>query len=263
MPSNGQFHHVVLEVSDLERSERFYGEAIGLEPVGRGAFPEDGPNSAFETGDGQYVVLVERPVVASDGPGVHTNFMVPTEEYHAVYDRLKALGSLVIDHRAEQRSVGEVSTYFNDPDGHRLQITALAPEAFIVPPSRQGKVVAGRIEDFPIGSVTHIKEGKFYVVRLQEGMLAINEVCTHMHCLVTYQQEHYRFYCACHYNKFTRKGEHIGYTPGVAPLHTYAIEFVDGQVVVDTDKTQPRSVEQAATMLPVPEPSTTSSGGQR
>ncbi len=252
MPSAGQFHHVILEVTDLDRSEDFYGGTLGLEPVGRGAFPEDGPNAAFQTGDGQYVVLVQRPTVGVDGPGVHTNFMVPTEEYHTIYDRLKELGCLVVDHRAEQRSVGEVSTYFNDPDGHRLQITALEPEAFKVPPAMRGKVVAGRIEDFPIGSVTHIKDGKFYLVRLQEGVLAINEVCTHMHCIVTYQQEHYRFYCACHYNKFTRKGEHIGHTPGVPPLHTYAIEFVDGQIVVDTDTTHPRFPEEADQMVPVP-----------
>jgi catechol 2,3-dioxygenase-like lactoylglutathione lyase family enzyme/nitrite reductase/ring-hydroxylating ferredoxin subunit len=262
VPTSGQFHHVVLEVTDLQRSERFYGESIGLEPVGRGAFPEDGPNAAFVTGDGQYMVLVERPEVKTDGPGVHTNFMVPTEEYHTVYDRLKALGCLVIDHRAEQRSVGEVSTYFTDPDGHRLQITALEPEAFVVPPSRQGKVVAGRIEDFPVGSVTRNRAGRFFIVRLQEGVLAINEICTHMHCLVTYQKEHYRFYCACHYNKFSRKGEHIGHTPGVPPLHTYAIEFVDGQVVVDTDTTHPRSTSEAETMVPVPEPSGARRGGQ-
>lgn len=262
MPASGQFHHVVIEVSELERSERFYGEAIGLQPVGRDVFPEDGPSSAFATGEGQYVVLVERAVVKPDGPGVHTNFMVPTEEYHAIYDRLKALGCLVVDHRAEQRSVGELSTYFTDPDGHRLQLTALAPEAFNVPPSRRGTIIAGRIEDFPVGSVSYNREGKFFIVRLAEGILAINEVCTHMHCRVTYQPEHFRFYCACHYNKFTRRGEHIGHTRGVPPLHTYAIDLVDGQVIVDTDTSYPRTVDEASTMIPVPTPMGVLRGGQ-
>jgi len=253
LANTGQFHHVILEVCDLDRSERFYGEGIGLEPLGRGRFPEEGAHTSFVTGEGQYMVLVKVDKVKTDGPGVHTNFMVPTEEYHAVYDRLKDLGCLVIDHRAEQRSVGEVSTYFTDPDGHRLQITALDPEAFIVPPSKQGKIVAGRLEDFPPGTVVHNREGKFYLVRLDDGILALNEVCTHMHCLITYQQEHYRFYCACHYNKFTRRGEHIGHTPGVPPLNTYSVELVDGQVVVDTDVTHRRSAQEAERMVPVPE----------
>lgn len=248
MPRTGHFHHLVLEVSDLDRSERFLQEAVGLQPVGRDLWPEDGPNSSFKTDDGQYVVLVQVPEVKPSGPGVHTNFLLPTEDYWKVHKRLGEIGCLVIDHRAEQRSVGEVSQYFNDLDGHRLQITAYDPEAFQVPAAKRGKVVAGRVEDFPPGSVTHYAEGKFFLVHLPDGFLALNQVCTHMQCNVAYQQEHYRFYCACHYNKFTRKGEHIGHTPGTPPLHAYAIEIVDGQIVVDTDRTIPRTPEEAERM---------------
>lgn len=249
MPQVGHFHHIVLEVSDLARSDRFYAEGIGLEPVGHDIWPEDGPNATFRTAERQYVVLLQVDRVQRDGPGVHTNFIVPPEEYQNVYERLKRLGCLVVDHRDEQRSVGEVSTYFNDPDGHRLQITAYDEDAFHVPASGQGKVVAGRIEDFPVGSVTHSQAGGFFLVHLREGILALNDVCTHQHCIVAYQPEHYRFYCACHYNRFTRKGEHLGHTAGTPPLHAYAIELVDGQVVVDTDTTMPRTLEEADRMV--------------
>jgi Rieske Fe-S protein len=211
-------------------------------------------DAAFKTAGGQFLVLVEVPQVKPEGPGVHTNFMLTMDDYPVVFDRLKERGCLVVDHRAEQRSVGEVSTYFLDPDGHHLQITAYSAEAFVVPPARCGKVVAGRVEDFPVGSVTHVKEGRFFLVRLEEGVLAINEICTHMHCILTYQPEHYRFYCACHYNRFTRKGEHIGHTPGVPPLHVYPIELVDGQIVVDTDRSLFRKPEEAERMVPVPLP---------
>jgi Rieske Fe-S protein len=148
--------------------------------------------------------------------------------------------------------VGEVSTYFNDPDGHRLQITAYEPSAFEAPASKRGKIVAGRIQDFPVGSITHNKEGKFFIVRLQEGILALSEVCTHMQCNVIYQPEHYRFYCGCHYNRFTRKGEHLGHIAGTPPLRTYNVEFVDGQVVVDTDTSRYRGPDEADRMVPVP-----------
>lgn len=251
MPNVGHFHHLVMEVSDLERSAQFCEEIVGLEPVGRDLFPEAGPNAAYRTGEGQYFVLMQVPDFKPT-LGVHTNFMLPTSDYRVVYERLKERRCLVIDHRAEQRSVGEVSTYFSDPDGQRLQITAFEPEAFQVPAAKRGKIIAGRLEDFPVGSVTHVREGKFYLVRLQDGILALNQVCTHQQCDVTYQPEHYRFFCPCHYNKFTRKGEHIGHTLGTPPLHAYAIEIVNGQIVIDTDRTIPRLPEEADRMVEVP-----------
>ena len=120
MSKAGQFHHVVLQVAALDRAEQFFGETLELEPMGRGLWPEDGPNSAFLTDTGQYLVIVQVGQMDPEGPGVHTNFMVPPERYQPLYDRLKGLGFIVVDHRAEQRSVGELSTYFSDPDGHHL-----------------------------------------------------------------------------------------------------------------------------------------------
>lgn len=253
MAREGQFHHIVLEVSDLERSKEFYENALQLDALGSNVWPEAAPNAFFRTSGGQYVVLVQTAEVKPDGPGVHTNFALAPEDYTVVFDRLSGRECLVIDHRAEERSVGEVSQYFDDPDGHRLQITAYSATAFEVPPARAGKVVAGRVEDFPIGSVTYVKQGKFFLVRLQDGMLALSEVCTHQQCNVLYEKEHYRFWCPCHNRKFTRHGAQFPRPfVDVPPLHTYAIEFLDGQVVVDTDTSIPRYEEDAERIVPVP-----------
>lgn len=249
--SQPHFQHVVFEVADLDRSERFYGGVIGLESAGRDLWPEEGPSATFNTARGQYVVLVQVPEVKPDGIGVHTNFMLSTEDYSTVHERLEAEGCYIPDLRADLRPVGELSDNFTDPDGHLLQITAISEEAFQVPASKRGKVVAGRIDDFAVGSVTHNREGKFYLVRTVEGMLALNEVCTHRRCNVVYQPEHYRFFCPCHYNKFTRTGEHLGHTPGTPPLYVYSIELLDGQIVVDTDTTIARSSQDAERMVGV------------
>lgn len=248
----GHFHHVVLEVSDLDRSEQFYRDTLELAPAGRGLWPDPYPNAAFRTGRGQYVVLVQVPEPKPDGPGVHTNFLLAPERYHVIYDRLKEQERLVVDHRAEQRSVGEVSTYFNDPDGRRLQMTAFSPEAFTIPAAGRGKIVAGRLDDFPMGSVTYNADGQFYLVHLQDGILAISEVCTHRQCKVTYQSEHYRFYCPCHYRKYTRAGVQIAVKQDTPPLHTYPIAFVDGQIVVDTDTSVARTEDEADRLVPLP-----------
>jgi catechol 2,3-dioxygenase-like lactoylglutathione lyase family enzyme/nitrite reductase/ring-hydroxylating ferredoxin subunit len=250
----GHFHHIVLDVSDLERSLAFYRDVLGLDSAPAELWPQEGaPQAVLQTGAGQYVVLVEAAEVKPDGPAQHTNFIIPSEAYDATAERLRAAGALVADHLVEQgrRPVGEISTYLNDPDGRRLQLTAYADETFMLPASKKGKVVAGRIEDFPVGSVQPNAEGKFFLVHLPAGMFALNQVCTHQHCLVAYQSEHYRFWCPCHNRKFTREGEQIAVHPDVPPLHTYAVQVEDGQVIVDTDTSIARKPGEPPTMVAV------------
>jgi catechol 2,3-dioxygenase-like lactoylglutathione lyase family enzyme/nitrite reductase/ring-hydroxylating ferredoxin subunit len=251
----GHFHHIVFDVSDLDRSKHFYEEVIGLDPVPETQFPlEPGaPSAAFRTAADQYVVLVQSETVQPDGPAGHTNFMLDPNDYPAVFERLKREECLVHDHLADQgrRSVGVLSTYFDDPDGRRLQITAYTDEAFQLPAAEKGKIVVGRVEDFPVGSVTHNKEGKFFLVRLEGGVVALNQVCTHQQCPITYQPEHYRFWCTCHNRKFTRLGEQIAVHRDVPPLHRYDLEIVDGQIVVDTDRTIPRGLDEVDHLVPI------------
>src|SRR5206468_8686132 len=109
--------------------------------------------------------------------------------------------------------------------------------AYEVPAARRGKVVAGRIDEFPLGSVTRIAPAQCYLVHLTDGFLALSQVCTHMQFTIMYQPEHYRFFCPRHRYRFGRTGACLprGGRSGVPPLHTYPIEFVDDQIVIDTD----------------------------
>lgn len=254
MPNVGDFHHMILEVSDLDRSERFYRDVLGFAALGRDLWPGEGRTATFRTDEGHHVVLAQVAEVKRDESGVHYNFTLSPEYWQEVAARLKREGVKLRDfeHRDEQRSEGEVSMSFWDPDGHRLQFAAYSEDVWTVPAARRGKIMAGRIEDFAVGSVTYNREGKFFLVRLADGFLALNEICTHMHCHVTYQPEHYRFYCPCHYRKFTRQGEQIEVKADVPPLHMYRLEFVDGQVVVDTDATIARQPDEVERMYAPP-----------
>lgn len=250
MPQALHFHHKIVNVSDLERSERFFRDVLGIEAVGRDLWPGEGPNSTFKTQVGQYVVLVEVPDL-DPGRAEHWNFMLSPEDFVEVQKRLQREGCTIGDLRREFRAIGEMSDNYYDPDGQMMQITAISEEAYETPPAGRGKVVAGKIQDFAVGSVTHIAQGQFFLVRTKEGFLALSEVCTHRQGKVHYQPEHYQFYCPMHHNKFTRMGAHLGHTPDTPPLHVYAMELVDGAIVVDTDVSLPRSAQEAKTVVPL------------
>lgn len=245
-----RIHHVAIEVSDLGRSEAFYGETLELNLLGRNLWPGEPANATFKLPSGQLVVLTQVEKVKPDGPGVHTNFEIPYDDYARYYARLKQAGAIAGDHRSEQRAVGEVSTYFSDPDGHRLQLTAYGEESFDIPAAHAGKISVGPPENFPLRSVTHFSQGKFYLVHLSDGFLAISETCTHMQCPVTYQKEHWRFFCHCHYSTFSWTGEHTGHIAGLSALPLYPISLESGELVVDTDKLKWRRESSAEDFFP-------------
>jgi catechol 2,3-dioxygenase-like lactoylglutathione lyase family enzyme len=111
---------LVLEVVDLEASEHFYADVLGLPVVdrwpGRGAI---------------WVMAGERtriglwlPQVGLYGSrgGVHVHFALHIEEadYDAAVARLRTAGAEVIEHEFPTRPHSR-SAYVNDPDGHLVE----------------------------------------------------------------------------------------------------------------------------------------------
>ena len=96
-----------------------------------------------------------------------------------------------------------------------------------------GKFVVGKVEDFADGSVTPVREGKFFLVRLGDEFKALYQVCTHLGCLVRSTEE--GFYCPCHGSKFAKDGTLL-VSPAPRDMDEFAVEVVDGNVVVDTGK---------------------------
>lgn len=97
-----------------------------------------------------------------------------------------------------------------------------------------GMITAGKVEDFPPGSVSHISNGRFYLVRLADGgFLALYQRCTHLGCSVPWDQAQGAFVCPCHNSQFTTQGELVN-PPAPRPLDLFQVSIQDGQVVVDT-----------------------------
>ncbi len=104
----------------------------------------------------------------------------------------------------------------------------------VEPGSFGSKVVAGQVNEFRAGTVSHISKGRFFISCLEDGkMLALWHRCTHLGCTVPWREDEHQFHCPCHSSLFNPKGEVIG-GPAPRPLDIFPIEVVDSQVIVDT-----------------------------
>ena len=99
---------------------------------------------------------------------------------------------------------------------------------------RGSLVVAGPVERFDSGSVTAFREGKFYLVRLEDGgFLALNRQCTHLGCTVPWVADRGCFSCPCHASVFDVRGVVLN-PPAPRPLDLHPVRIENGIVKVDT-----------------------------
>jgi catechol 2,3-dioxygenase-like lactoylglutathione lyase family enzyme len=114
--------HVVIYVSDLARSKRFYIDLLGME------IAQETEHQCFlHCGAGQQVALFE---AAAYGATLNANselnhmaLRLASGEYAEVKARLEAEGLTVTGRRADPNCL-----YFSDPDGHRLQVLTPAEQ---------------------------------------------------------------------------------------------------------------------------------------
>lgn len=120
-------HHVLLTVSDLDRSVGFYRDVLGLQIFKQ--VPDDGVAGSkviFTLPDGTFFAVVHHP----DGDfspfdekrigADHVSFNVSAAELGAWEERLREAG-LTVAPPAPSAS-GEMLLVFRDPDGIQLQI---------------------------------------------------------------------------------------------------------------------------------------------
>jgi catechol 2,3-dioxygenase-like lactoylglutathione lyase family enzyme len=233
------FSHLVVEVKDLDRSEEFYQDVIGLELVGRGLLAEPRPHSLLRMNTGQLLVLLQdgAPVpIRKNSSSIHHAFLLTIDQYRQAQERFKAHGHDISDTREAFRAKGEHSMDIWDPDGHRWQLQAFGEEQHALLKPGVGLVDCGPAEDFEIGSVTTFKEGNFFLLRRKEGFLALSRWCRHANGLLSYQSEHWRFYCAFHGATYNLEGTHTGHLANIPALRQNAASIDDrGHILVDTD----------------------------
>ena len=112
-------------------------------------------------------------------------------------------------------------------------------------------ITAGLVDDFPPNSVTHIPNGRFYVVRIGDGgFLAVYHRCTHLGCTVPWDSTAQKFIFPCHNSQFDQQGT-VENPPAPRPLDLFALTIEDGEVKVDTGNLiQRQSYEMAQVVYP-------------
>ncbi|MBM2812691.1 MAG: hypothetical protein HW416_3450 [Chloroflexi bacterium] len=234
--------HVVLAVTDLDRSEAWYRDFFGLDVVGRDLTGEDKPHSVLRTNSGELVILVQRDTVAPmHAMGVHHAFTMTPNQYRRMLDRAKAKSHEMGVFRADFLAPGEYGLNFEDPDGHGVELDTTTIEADQNVPPGVGVVDCGPVDRFALGDVRVSNEGNFFLVRLAEGFLAMTRRCTHMNGVLTYDKDHWRFFCPYHHACFDRRGDPLGGQPALDALRLNPVTLsADGHVLVNTDEIIPR-----------------------
>ncbi|HUG89802.1 MAG TPA: VOC family protein [Planctomycetaceae bacterium] len=119
--------HVTLVVTDLERSRRFYVDALGMREVARPAFSF--PGSWFQAGETQIHLILENPESGPPGQPAgtrakssrHHHFAFRVADARAAARRLDELGVPFVA-RPKERPDGYLQVFVTDPDGHIVEL---------------------------------------------------------------------------------------------------------------------------------------------
>ncbi len=97
----------------------------------------------------------------------------------------------------------------------------------------QGPVKVARSSDIAEGAGLALKIGSvnLLLVRLGGKLTAVNSVCTHLQCIVKWDEKKKEIRCPCHQARFDADGTKPT-TPADKPLPPYPVTETDNQVIV-------------------------------
>jgi cytochrome b6-f complex iron-sulfur subunit len=116
-----------------------------------------------------------------------------------------------------------------------------------------GKFDLGSLADLPDADAppANHPEGRFFLVRTDAGVTALHKVCTHLSCLLAWDDQAGAFVCPCHGSQFGRDGQ-VTTGPAARNLDQFVVRLVtpDGQVIAETDSRRGGPVAIPGAMSP-------------
>lgn len=251
------FSHLVIDVTDLDRSEAFYRDVLGMEVIGRDLVSDVGPNStvAMNTRHRIVMVQVDRKVepFRPNSSSIHHALLLTGEQFDRAEKRLEGMGYKIADNRAQFRAVGDRNIDIFDPDGHRYQIQTFNPQGRVFTSENVGKIQCGNVRDYAVGDVKPFGKGKFFVVHHEDGFMALTRWCTHRKGLLAWKPEHWGFYCPMHGATYNRKGENTSYFIKAPPMGVHPLTIAeDGTITVNPDEIIQRECFDPCHVVPAP-----------
>lgn len=106
-------------------------------------------------------------------------------------------------------------------------------------PLRYVKLLAERLDNVPDGGSVDLKLAGIALVLRRQGntVRAFSAVCTHLGCLVQWQEDENRFYCPCHIGVFDPDGRPTS-GPPTEPLEEFEVEVDEGNIFVRVPESQ-------------------------
>lgn len=98
----------------------------------------------------------------------------------------------------------------------------------------RGRVNCGPLQTLAVGEARFVRHGEqpIFVVRASEKeVVAMSAVCTHLRCILKWDQGTGTFLCPCHAGSFDRGGNVLSGPPN-RPLARHRAEVRSGEIVV-------------------------------
>lgn len=89
------------------------------------------------------------------------------------------------------------------------------------------------VTELPIGRSKMIRfaGGPVVVIRTDKGVYALSAICTHLGCIVRWEENNNRLFCPCHAAIFDVNGTVLG-GPAPRPLPAFSAKIAGDQIVV-------------------------------
>lgn len=105
----------------------------------------------------------------------------------------------------------------------------------LVTPIQRGEAepVMVPLEDVPVGSAKQIiyDGSPSIVLNHKEGIIALSLVCTHLGCIVKWDEQQQNFQCPCHEGFFDKTGKVIS-GPPPAPLEQLTVKITGNKLII-------------------------------